>query len=272
MLAWINGIAVDQLSIRDRGLAYGDGVFETLMVRNGQPRLYQRHLERLALGCQRLAIPIALQEVSAELLLFAEQARTALVKLMITRGQGVRGYAPPQTVEPVRILHSQPAPYYSSEYSRSGINLYPCTLRLSEQPRLAGIKHLNRLEQVLARAEWQDEQYAEGLLCDAQERVIEGVFSNLFMVSDGVLYTPDVSRTGIAGVMRAEIIARAQALQIDCRIVDIRHADLLAADEVFYCNSLYGIWPVRTLAEVVWPLGPITRLLQADLSALLGNT
>ena len=126
-----------------------------------------------------------------------------------------------------------------------------------------------RLEQVLARAEWQDSACAEGLMRDASGRVIEGVFSNLFVVKDGELLTPALQRCGVAGVMRAEILARATAAGIPLRICDLDHAQLLAADEVFLCNSQYGIWPVVALAEHVWPLGELTRKLQALLGDLL---
>ena len=135
---------------------------------------------------------------------------------------------------------------------------------------LAGLKHLNRLEQVLARAEWQDTAYAEGLLCDTSGRVIEGVFSNLFLIKDGELITPDLSRCGVAGVMRAEILQQAQSLGISQTVRDVSYAELVAADEVFVCNSLYGIWPVCALATHDWPVGPLTRKLQGLVSHLSG--
>lgn len=140
---------------------------------------------------------------------------------------------------------------------------------MSRQPLLAGLKHLNRLEQVLARAEWQDTEHAEGLMLDQAGRVIEGVFSNLFLVRDGVLITADLKRCGVAGVMRAELLFQAVSLGISTQITDIPLEQLQWADEVFVCNSVYGIWPVRAYAALHWPVGPLTRKLQTIARVLL---
>src|SRR5690606_25416234 len=131
---------------------------------------------------------------------------------------------------------ASPSPAYPSAHAEQGIELYPCALRLAEQPALAGLKHLNRLEQVLARAEWQDTRYAEGLLRDQAGRVIEGVFSNLFLIRDGRLLTPALERCGVAGVMRAVLLREAAAQGLGCEVRDIAHDEMLAAQEVFFCN------------------------------------
>ena len=123
---------------------------------------------------------------------------------------------------------------------------------------------------MLARAEWQSPDYAEGLLCDTSGRVVEGVFSNLFMVRDQLLLTPQLSRCGVAGVMRGELLAQARQLGVTVVERDIDYAELLSADEVFMCNSLYGVWPVRALAAHDWPVGPLTRKLQAIAGDLVG--
>ena len=127
---------------------------------------------------------------------------------------------------------------------------------------MAGLKHLNRLEQVLARAESSDPVYAEGLLLDQQQRVVDGVFSNIFIVKNQQLMTADLSRCGVAGVMRAELLTRAQAAGVAVAVSDITLEQLLQADEVFTCNSLYGIWPVRSYATQHWSVGELTRKLQ----------
>lgn len=163
-----------------------------------------------------------------------------------------------------------PSPNYSPAYAEQGVHLFPCTTRLSEQPALAGLKHLNRLEQVLARAEWQDSAYAEGLMRDMTGRVVEGVFSNLFIVKAGELLTPSLERCGVAGVMREELLHRASQAGVKTQITDISMERLLGADEIFVCNSLYGVWPVRQFETSVWSVGPLTRKLQrlvADLSS-----
>jgi 4-amino-4-deoxychorismate lyase len=271
MLSWVDGQPAELLSVKDRGLAYGDGLFATLGVRNGLPQLLERQLARLDVGCRRLALPCEQNLLRSELLAFAAQMGEGVLKLIITRGDGQRGYALPQPMQSRRILQAAPRPSYPALNAADGVQLFPCVTRLAEQPLLAGLKHLNRLEQVLARAEWQSSDYAEGLMCDATGRVIEGVYSNLFVVQSAQLLTPALSRCGVAGVMRAELLAQAAALGIAVLERDISYAELLAGDEVFVCNSLYGVWPVRGLAGHVWPVGPLTRKLQAIADDLLGG-
>ncbi|VXB63281.1 aminodeoxychorismate lyase [Pseudomonas sp. 8O] len=271
MLSWVNGAPGEQLSVRDRGLAYGDGLFETIAVRGGRIPLLARHMTRLADGCQRLSIPHDPVLMASELQAFAEQLGEGVAKLIVTRGEGQRGYAPPQPCQPLRILQAAPLPQYPAVHAEQGVRLFPCVTRLAEQPLLAGLKHLNRLEQVLARAEWQDAEHAEGLMRDSSGRVIEGVYSNLFLVIDGGLVTADLSRCGVAGVMRAEILQQAQLLGQSVELRDVSFDELLDADEVFLCNSLYGIWPVRALQERHWSVGPLTRKLQAIVCDLLSK-
>lgn len=269
MDCWVDGQPADSLSLKDRGLAYGDGLFETIAVRGGQPILLDRHLARLAEGCARLAIAADIGLIGDELLRYAAAMGEGVLKLILTRGDGQRGYAPDPAAPGRRILQGNPPAAYPAAHAEHGIRLFPCTTRLSRQPLLAGLKHLNRLEQVLARAEWQDSEHAEGLMLDRTGRVIEGVFSNLFIVRDGVLITADLQRCGVAGVMRAEILFQAESLAIPSQITDISLEQLQWADEVFVCNSVYGVWPVRAYAALSWPVGPLTRKLQSLARALL---
>ncbi|MBN6775163.1 aminodeoxychorismate lyase [Pseudomonas granadensis] len=269
MESWVDGQPADSLSLKDRGLAYGDGLFETIAVRGGQPILLDRHLARLAKGCARLAITADIEQIADELLRYAAAMGEGVLKLILTRGDGQRGYAPDPAAPGRRILQGNPPAAYPAAHAEHGIRLFPCTTRLSRQPLLAGLKHLNRLEQVLARAEWQDSEHAEGLMLDRTGRVIEGVFSNLFIVRDGVLITADLQRCGVAGVMRAEILFQAESLAIPSQITDISLEQLQWADEVFVCNSVYGVWPVRAYAALSWPVGPLTRKLQTLARALL---
>lgn len=269
MESWVDGQPADSLSLKDRGLAYGDGLFETIAVRDGQPILLDRHLARLAEGCARLAIAADIEQIADELLRYAAAMGEGVLKLILTRGDGQRGYAPDPAAPGRRILQCNTPAAYPAAHAEHGIRLFPCTTRLSRQPLLAGLKHLNRLEQVLARAEWQDSEHAEGLMLDRTGRVIEGVFSNLFIVRDGVLITADLKRCGVAGVMRAEILFQAESLAIPTQITDISLEQLQWADEVFVCNSVYGVWPVRAYAALSWPVGPLTRKLQSLARALL---
>ncbi|WP_460145026.1 aminodeoxychorismate lyase [Pseudomonas sp. S2_A02] len=269
MDSWVDGQPADALSLKDRGLAYGDGLFETLLVKGGQPLLLDRHLSRLAQGCSRLAIVADHQLIRAELLAYAAALGEGVLKLILTRGDSLRGYAADPSAQARRILQGNPPAAYPAVHAEQGVRLFPCATRLSKQPLLAGLKHLNRLEQVIARSEWQDTEHAEGLMLDQVGRVIEGVFSNLFLVRDGVLVTADLKRCGVSGVMRAELLFQAESLGIPTQITDITLEQLQWADEVFVCNSVYGVWPVRAYAALSWPVGPLTRKLQTIARALL---
>lgn len=271
-LSWVDGQPANGLPVHDRGFAYGDGLFETIKVVNGRPELLDRHLNRLGLGCQRFAIPFDVDALRSQIMAFSAVLETGVAKLILTRGDGQRGYGPPLACRPRTVLTGAPLPAYAPEHSTVGVRLYPCKTRLAVQPALAGLKHLNRLEQVLARAEWNDPAFAEGLMRDTSGRIVEAVFSNLFIVKTGVLLTPSLERCGVAGVMREEILDRARQAGMPYQICDLSLERLLGADEVFVCNSLYSIWPVRQLEASVWPVGPLTRKLQRLVDDLSSNT
>lgn len=266
---WLNGQPLGAGLQRDRGLAYGDGLFETIAVRRGQPRLLERHLQRLATGCQRLRIPCDIAQVGAEVQAYAAQLGEGVAKLLVTRGDGLRGYASPAVPEVRRLLLGSPTPAYPAAHAVEGIALYPCQTRLASQPLLAGLKHLNRLEQVLARDEWRAAEYAEGLMLDQDERPIEGVFSNLFLVRQGRLLTPALERCGVAGVLRGLLLDLAAQQGLASEVRPLSLAELTGADEVFLCNSQYGIWPVRRYAAANWSVGPLTRKLQGSINEIL---
>lgn len=270
---WINGARSTTLSIQDRGLHYGDGVFETVAVCGARPLLWQAHWQRLRAGCARLGIALDTieAELGDELEMVCRQCQQGVLKIIITRGASARGYASHDSGPVTRIMQLSPWPESSMSYREHGIRACVCRQRLAQHKPgqgLAGIKHLNRLEQVLARREWRDE-YQEGVLCDGAGNVIEGVMSNLFLVTDNVLITPDLTYCGIEGVMRAEVLAQAQAVDIPRRVsvVDLKAVE--NADEVFFTNSIIGIWPLRELlsdtANREYTVGPLTRLLQQTL-------
>ena len=259
----INGVPGDQVSIHDRGLQYGDGVFRTLRIHNGHPLHWPRHYHKLQQDCAALRLPCP----EAGLLLdelqhLAVQQPDAAAKIIITRGKGVRGYAPPEHPVPTRIVSLAPPPSYPADYYMQGIRLHVCDLRLAHQPRLAGIKHLNRLENVLATAEWGDAGAAEGLLLDVAGNVIEGTRCNLFMVLGGELVTPDLSNCGVAGVQRERVMEWAAANGVPCRVGQFGLAELRAADEAFLVNSIIGLWPVRELQGRSWSMHPVSIQVQ----------
>jgi 4-amino-4-deoxychorismate lyase len=259
----INGSIENKISILDRGLHYGDGLFETIPVQDGSLLCFEEHAERLISGCERLSIPFTntdLLKVEANSLI--NGIDKAVIKIIITRGQGGRGYALPENTEPSRIISLYPFPQYSKENSEQGVNVRTCDYRYSHNPRLAGIKHLNRLEQIMARSEWDDYSIAEGVVLDHDENVIEGTMSNIFYVLDNVLYTPDLSNCGVEGIVRNKIVKLAPDINIQTKINKISHQSLLAADEIFLTNSVIGVWPIKMIDEKVFSVGKKTQQIQ----------
>jgi len=246
--ALINGSAADCLTVADRGLQYGDGLFETLAVRGGEPCLWHAHLERLSRGADRLGIPcppweLLLQECRQ----LTGGESTGVLKIILTRGSGGRGYGPPETPQPTRILTLHPWPDYPTSWGEQGVEVIFCRTPLGENPVLAGLKHLNRLEQVLARSEWQERGIAEGLMQDGRGRIIGGTRSNLFLARAGRLLTPRLDTCGIAGTVRDLVLRIGGTFGIELLERDIMRADLAAADGLFLTNALIGVWPVRRL-------------------------
>jgi len=252
----VNGIPGDVIAVTDRGLSYGDGVFRTLTVREGRPQHWPRHFAMLRSDCAALGIASPEEAVlRAELEEVACRDRDCVVRVTVTRGPGLRGYAPPSPANPTRIVMTSALPQYPSDFSVRGIKARICKLRLGFQPALAGIKHLNRLENVLARGEWSDPAVAEGLLLDAENNAIEGTMSNLFIVEHGRLVTPDLSRCGVAGVTRARIIESAGRHGVGCQVTPVNYERLLQADEILLVNSIIGVWQVRELDDKMRPAG-----------------
>ncbi len=264
----VNGRPADNLAVADRGLHYGDGLFETLAIRHGQPLLWERHMQRLRDGCTSLGLTAPDDaQVHAEVMQVAGHAPRAVVKIILTRGSAGRGYRPPTAAVSTRIIQHHPWPQHPPAAREQGVAVRWCQTRLSVQPRLAGLKHLNRLEQVLARAEWQDE-YAEGLTRNTRDLVIEATASNLFLVHEGTLITPDLSQSGVAGVMRAEVLAQARRCGIPVAIQAVTPAMVEQAEALFLTNSLIGIWPVNRLETRRYEVaGKITQTLQTALQA-----
>lgn len=267
----VNGKETRQIDATDRGLHYGDGLFETIAVINGQPLFWREHIERLYRGCERLSIPAPEAALLLkEALQLCTGSTRAVLKVIVTRGSGGRGYRPPPLPQPNRIIAIYPWPDYPQELWEAGIVLRYCSTPLACNPVLAGIKHLNRLEQVVARTEWDDEAISEGLMMNHRGEVIEGTQSNLFMVKDGRLYTPDLEQCGVAGIMRRVILKQAGELGIDIRITSLNREALAQADEIFVCNSIIGIWPVRQLEQISYNPGPLTARLSRQVNEIMG--
>lgn len=253
---------------RDRGLAYGDGVFETMAARSGRIRWLDYHLDRLEEGCRRLAIPLADRDtITHEISAVCADGDRAVVKLIVTRGVSARGYAPAEIPEPTRIIGMARWPAHPASYYTEGIALRTLELRLGENPRLAGIKHLCRLEQVLARVELNETNEQEGLLLDTSGFVVGGTASNVFAVSGPTLLTPGIRRCGVKGVMRRVLLESCGQLGLRPEESDLAPQALRDADELFVSNSIFGIWPVRNLDGQPRRVGEATRRLQELLRA-----
>ena len=268
----VNGEIANHVPADDRGLAYGDGLFETLAVVGGKPRLWQRHMDRLERGCERLNLTVPPQEVLLrELQTVAVGSPRCIVKIVLTRGSGGRGYEPPEAPVPRRIVSAHDWPAGLEEARQQGVAAVVCDTRLALQPRLRGIKHLNRLEQVLAAAEMHAYPGCHGIVRNTEGFVICGVSANLFLVVDGQLLTPRMDRSGVHGVLR-DLLLREFSARSERRRVTL---DLLnEAEELFLCSAIRGIVPIVSLTGAAperrnFPIGSVTREMQAWCDAVM---
>lgn len=266
----INGKPEETVSALDRGLQYGDGVFETLKVIDGSPQLWLRHMARLKSACDKLGLAqpdksLLLQESRT----LSEKQPNGVLKIIITRGAGGRGYRPPNPAKNTRIVAIYPELDYPAELWQEGVEVCLCQTRLARQPGLAGIKHLNRLEQILASGEWQHTSCFEGLMCDTEGNAIEGTMSNIFIVYGTQVATPDLTECGVAGIMREVIIELIQQADFQLSVRPIPKEEVLAADEMFLSNSVIGLLPVRNIGDKHFKMGYITGKVQSLLENYL---
>ena len=252
---------------------YGDGLFETVRVVNGKAPLWEYHCRRLDKGCKQLKIKTdaalfrrlwsGLQQVVSEA---GRVSEICVVKIMITRGAGGRGYQPAPQSNPSEIIICYPAPSYPLTHASEGIQVTTCKHRLSENPALAGIKHLNRLDQVLASTELSD-SVPEGLMLDQQGLIIEGTKSNVLLFKNNEIVSPITSLCGVDGVARSFIFDNLSILGIKGRFEHVESAQAFEFDGMAIVNSVLGIWPVRTLDCVELPISPLV----SDIQRLFNN-
>lgn len=259
MLSWIDGQPARNLPLADRGWRYGDGLFETVRVEQGRLLCWTYHQRRLRLGCARLGLPAPPAELVNWIGQAIDRAEAGLLRLAVTAGDSGPGYRRDHPAAPRWILQWQPVPARPAR--GGGIVLHLCRTRLPSDPTLAGLKHANRLPQVLARAEWQD-QADEGLMCDTDGFVAAGTASNLFWRRGTCLYTPPLTQCGVWGTRRQLLLDKATTLGLSVRQQRERPAALANAEEVFICNARIGILPVRALGRRRWPVGPQCQRLQ----------
>lgn len=254
----LQGHQVD-MDLNDRGLAYGDGLFETLLVHAGKPIWWNEHWQRMLRGAHVLGIPAPDEKPvfdAARKLL--QRHPDGVLKILLTRGSGGRGYAAPEHPSPKLIItmHDRPAPVSNP------VCLRWCDTRLACQPLLAGIKHLNRLEQVLARNEWQDASIFDGLMCDTSNNVVCTTFANVFAKIGGEWFTPKTDQAGIAGIARAWVLKNLSGVQ-EAHLPRPRFEQVQA---IFICNAVRGILEVNRFGAIELPADPDISDLQNRLA------
>ena len=270
LATWIDGIPADVVPADDRGLQYGDGLFETILVRGGRPRFLEAHLARLALGCTRLAIPFSAQrELRSEITQACARAPgLAILKIIVTRGSAVRrGYVSDGHEIPRRVMSlwdAAPLP----ESIRDGVSMIVASARLGDNPMLAGIKHLSRIENVIAADQARAAGAFDALLTGADGRLVSGAMTNLFVLRAGVLQTPPVDRAGVAGVMRGIVLRECASLDIAIAEHHLTPADLHSADEAFITNARVGVVPVRRVGEHLIHMNEVTQRIASHVETL----
>ena len=260
----INGEPRDTLSVLDRGLQYGDGLFETIRVVDGACQYWSEHMHRLELGCQKLGIQFPGKEgLRRDADSLIQSSLKGVLKIIVTRGFSERGFRINLDNSPNRVLLLASQPQYPAKYYQEGVDLVLCRQRLGNSPQLAGIKHLNRLEQVLARKEWDDE-YQEGLLLDQFDQVAEGTMSNVFIIEGQFVVTPRLEACGVHGIIRDQIIRQVDDFGMKIELENFTMERFLEAEAVFMTNSIFGVWPLKSFDKRIWKPHPLTlRLLTA---------
>ena len=242
----INGIPQETLPASDRAIQFGDGCFTTARIAAGQICLLDAHLQRLQMACEKLLIPfVAWAELQREMVELARGNERGVLKVIISRGSGGRGYSAANCLHPVRILSVSGYPAHYDGWRREGITLELSPVRLGRNPHLAGVKHLNRIEQVLIRTHLEQTDADEALVLDREGVVTECCAANLFWRNGKDVFTPRLDQAGVNGLMRQFCLQ--QLAHSGYRVVEVhaREAVLAEADEMVVCNALMPVVPVR---------------------------
>ncbi|WDE07629.1 aminodeoxychorismate lyase [Thalassomonas viridans] len=251
----VNGQQTDVLSVNDRGFAYGDGIFTTGKISNGRLELCPRHIARLQLGCSKLQIsPPDWLMLNDDIGRISARYPLAVLKIIITAGQGGRGYSRVGTGESCVIIQVHDYPEHYQAWSREGIMLGICGQKLGLNPMLSGIKHLNRLEQVFIRQELDRRSEDDLLVLNIRNEIVETSCSNVFWQADGAWFTPVLDDSGVEGLARASILASRK--DVDC--VRATLPDLENLDAMFICNAVMGAVPVRAFDGRDLDIAPVS--------------
>lgn len=265
----VNGISQDYLPLSDRAVQFGDGAFTTFRIKNGTPLFWSLHQQRLREACLRLHIAAPLWDtLYAEVHKLAAEQGEGVGKVILSRGEGGRGYATSHVNGPTRAVAVFPLPERVAQWRQYGIGLHWAQFRLAIQPQLAGIKHLNRLEQIMGRREITEAGWDEAIFCDTQDKIIECNAFNLFWRKQETLFMPQLDNCGVSGVM-ARVLAEHCALHgHTIKEVAVRPAALDDVDEIFISNSVFGAVPVMSLGSRMLPSNFLCRLLQKEADKL----
>jgi len=261
-LSLINGEFKDSVSVYDRGLAYGDGFFETMLWDSFKEKnkvnvgveFWLRHLKRIKDGCRLIQINFPsddeiVRQRNIILKASLKEKKSGLLKMIITRGVGGRGYKFEKNMSPTIIFLSLQKPKIEKEYFKSGVIVKTCKTHLSKNTNLFGFKHLNRLDSVLASSEWEDKKIFEGVFVDSKQNILEGTMTNIFFVQKKTLITPSIIDSGINGVMRQVVIDNAKFFFDKVIIQNINLSDVKNFDQMFLTNSVVKVMPVSRFGK-----------------------
>jgi len=255
----VNGVVQDHIAVASRGLAYGDGLFTTAKIINGRVEYLTAHINRLTSGCKTLAITVPnVNALTTQLEDIAKQYTLAVLKVIITASTGGRGYARAANNNIDIIISVYDFPTHYHQLHRHGLHLGESLQQLGCNPMLAGLKHLNRLEQVLLRKELDDSNYDDLLVTNINNHVVETTSANLFFYLNGKLHTPEIINSGVNGIMRQTLLALYPGTIVSSYSLD----DLAQVEAMFVCNSVMGVVPIHTYNDKALPLAPIKAIQQ----------
>ncbi|PTA50428.1 aminodeoxychorismate lyase [Shewanella morhuae] len=269
-MIWVNGVAQANIDPTDRGIAYGDGLFATMRTGAEGVLFFETHQARLTAGAARLGFQWQMSEaLQQQLQALAIEYPQHCIKLIVTRGVGGRGYTPPETVKPTEIVSVHTIPSHYIQWQQRGICLKTSSIRLGLQPLLAGVKHLNRLEQVLIKSHPLPQGFDDWLVTDIENNVIESSMANVFFIKGNCVFTPSLALCGVAGVMREQVMQALLEQNINIECLPVGAERLIEFDSAFITNSILGIVDVLAIDSLTFTRAPITAQLRQTLSLIL---
>lgn len=259
----INGTFKKNISVLDRGLAYGDGIFETMHwhvnIKNKEKvysvEYWQRHIERLKIGCEKIKLPMPSIELlgsyKKKILKKSSESgvNSGVLKIIITRGVGGRGYKFESDLKPTVIFLSFPTKPIDQKLYKTGVKVRLCETNILENKTISGIKHLNRLDSVVARSEW-DANFFEGLFVDKSGNLLEGTMTNIFFIKNKILYFPNLKSCGIEGIMSQVIKEKTNLFFEGFMERNLKFSEINNFDAMFLTNSIIKVVPVKYLENV----------------------